>query len=110
MLSSEFMPMLQRLGISDLFLFALASFWLAKFVLGQDWKSEETNNLRNAISIALYLFGVCLLIAILAGLPQCSRTEPQAEERQRIQPAQAKASADHSGKEQAQGASGAASQ
>ena len=63
---------IKKSGLADLFVFACISFWCAKFVMGQNWHSEESNNLRMAISIAFYCFGVVLLVTCVATLPQCN--------------------------------------
>lgn len=65
----------KKSGVADLFVFACIAFWCAKFVMGQDWHKEEANNLRIAISMAFYAFGVVLLFACVVTLPQCT---PQA--------------------------------
>lgn len=73
---------LMKSGFSDLFVFACVSFFLAKFVMAQDWHRDGMNNLRNAISIAFYVFGVCLLLAVLITLPQCHGPNKQNTEQQ----------------------------
>jgi uncharacterized membrane protein len=62
---------LMKSGFSDLFVFACISFFISKHVMAQDWHGEGMNQLRNATSIAFYIFAVCLLIIVLATLPQC---------------------------------------
>ena len=72
-----FTNIIERSGVADLFFFGCLAFWLAKFVLSQDWKDEQLNALRNGIGWVFFFFGTALLVVTIASLPQCERTRDQ---------------------------------